>query len=56
MPKQEFMYGFQTLREILQYQAKIVQRLYLAQGRNDERIQELQQLAQNARITITWVA
>lgn len=56
MSKNEFIYGFQALREILAYQPKVVQRLFLAQGRSDERTQELQQLAQNAKISISWIA
>ncbi len=56
MAKTEFIYGFQSLREILRYQPKIVQRLYFAQGRDDERVADLQQLAQTAKIAITWVS
>lgn len=56
MTKLQFIYGFQSLREILTYQAKQVQRLYLAQGRHDERILEIQQLAQAAKIVVTWVS
>lgn len=56
MAKNEFIYGYQTLREIIQHQPQIIQRLYLQQQRSDERIQELVQWAQAANMPVTWVS
>lgn len=56
MASAEFIYGFQSLREILRHQPHSVQRLYIQQQRADERVQELVQLAQAAKMAIQWVS
>lgn len=56
MAKNEFIYGYQTLREIMRHQPQIVQRLFLQQQRADERIHELVQWAQAAKMPVNWVS
>jgi 23S rRNA (guanosine2251-2'-O)-methyltransferase len=56
MQKNEFIYGYQPLREIIRHQPQKVQRLFLQQQRTDERIQELVQWAQAAKLPITWIS
>lgn len=56
MSKIEFIYGYQTLREVLCHQPQIVQRLFLQQQRSDERIQSLLQWAQAAKVAVSWVS
>lgn len=56
MAKKEFMYGFQSLREVLVYRPENVHRLYLQQQRSDERTEELIKLAQSAKIPVTSIS
>lgn len=56
MSKDKFIYGFQALREILNYQPKKVHRLLMAEGRHDDRALELQKLAKNSNISINWIS
>jgi 23S rRNA (guanosine2251-2'-O)-methyltransferase len=56
MQKNEYIYGYQPLREIIRHQPQRVQRLFLQQQRSDERVQELLQWAQAAKIPVAWVS
>src|ERR1700677_2649962 len=56
MQKNKYMYGYQPLREIIRHQPQRVQRLFLQQQRSDERVQELLQWAQAAKIPVAWVS
>ncbi len=55
MAKDEFIYGYQSLRGILRYQPGVIQRLFLQQQRGDDRIKEILQWAQTAKVGVTWV-
>jgi 23S rRNA (guanosine2251-2'-O)-methyltransferase len=54
MSKNEFLYGYQTLREIIRHQPQRVKTLFLQRERADERIQELLQWAQAEKIAVIW--
>lgn len=56
MQKTEFIYGYQTLREILRFQPQAIRQLYLQQERHDQRIQELLSLAQVAKLPVKWAS
>lgn len=56
MSKFEFIYGYQSVKDMLHFHIKRVQRLYLQQERSDERVQALVQEAKTDKIEVTRVS
>lgn len=52
----EFIYGYQPVREILKHQPQIVQKFYMQRQRADERAEELLNWAQAAKKEVVWVS
>lgn len=54
MSKTEFIYGYQTLIEILRHHPGIVKKIVIQENRNDDRVRNIQELAEKAKLSITW--
>ncbi|MBS0351259.1 MAG: 23S rRNA (guanosine(2251)-2'-O)-methyltransferase RlmB, partial [Proteobacteria bacterium] len=54
MTKNQYIYGFQTLKEVLRHQPGAIHRLYIQQKKTGEKIEQLLNLAQTAKTPIQW--
>lgn len=56
MNEQHFIYGYHAVHAVLQMHPKIIVRLWLQSNRKDERIQTIQQLAEQSNLSIQRVS
>jgi 23S rRNA (guanosine2251-2'-O)-methyltransferase len=55
MTKNQYIYGFQTIKEVLRHQSGVIHRLYVQQKKAGERVEQILHFAQAAKVPIQWL-